>query len=404
MKASTLVQAILLARILGIEGFGEWGILLSTIAMVGVIASFGIGSTTTKHVAQWRNTEPLRLGRLLSLLQLSALTMGLLTCLALFGWSKQIAEHLLAAPQLAGPLTAIGLIVLLQALSSVYIGVLAGLESFRESAIINAFSTLVGVFLTVVLAQMYGLDGAVVGLLLTALLTAAAFAWRAIVRIRNNGFQLGIRGCSTEWGGIRDYALPIAAASLVAVAAIWLAQLVLVRQPGGYEAMGAYQAANQWRTMVVFLPTQLLSAYLPVLSSLLMADPAHLRRLQNRALGTIMLLTLALALPVVLTAPWLMRLYGADFVPFWPVLVLVALVPIFDIGHVLLQKSAIAQGYAWTMLWPNLAMVAAVSIGAIWLIPEYLGLGLAATLLLGYGSRLFIEYLIYLNREPTTLK
>lgn len=395
MKGATFVQAILLARILGISVYGEWGILQSTIAMVGVFASFGLATTTTKHVAQWRFSEPARLGHLLSLLQITALTMGLFACIVLVVGAAPIAENVLVAPQLAGPIVKIGFVVLLSAMSGVYSGILNGLEMFKESAIIMVCSTLAGVGLTVWLSAWMGLDGAILGLLLTSLLTAGGFAWWSVHALLRLNIHFHVRHSWKEWREIRDFALPTVLAGATVMAAMWAAQVTLVRQPDGYASMGAYQAANQWRTMVVFLPTQLLAAYLPVMASLVTSDPARLRSLQSRTLPMMMALTLGLALPVILLSPWLMSLYGADFAEFWLILVLVAIIPIFDIGHVVLQNTAIANGYAWTLMLSNLAMVTSVGIGIIWLIPAYLGLGLAMTLLLGYSTRVVVEYVIY---------
>ena len=179
VKMAALVQAILLARILGISGFGEWAILLSTGATIGLFTSYGLGTTTTKFVAEWRESELLRLGRLLGLLLFSALILGLVACVVLILAAVPLAEHLLAAPKLSGAVSMIGIIVLLQAMSGVYGGVLYGLEKFRESAIIQSISGVVGVALTLTLALKIGLNGAILGLLFTSLLTAGALAWRA---------------------------------------------------------------------------------------------------------------------------------------------------------------------------------------------------------------------------------
>ena len=400
-KGASFVQAILLARILGITVYGEWGILLSTSAMVGVFACFGLATTTTKHVAQWRFSETERLGRLLSLLQISAMGMGLLACLILVAAAEPIAQHILVAPQLAGPLVYIGFIVLLSALSGVYSGILNGLERFRDSSIINGISIVTGVILTVLLSIVMGLEGAIFGLLLTSLLTAGGFALWSIRALSRLGIHLRVSDSWKEWRQIRDFALPTVLAGAIVMAAMWAAQVALVRQPDGYASMGAYQAANQWRTIVVFLPTQLMAAYLPVMASLVTIDRVRLRQMQSRTLASMMSLALILALPVIFLSPWLMQLYGSDFAGFWPILVIVALIPVFDIGHVVLQNTAIAHGYAWTLLLSNLSMVTAVTIGIIWLIPVYLGLGLAMTLLLGYSSRVLAEYVIYRRRQAT---
>jgi len=50
VKTASLVQAIALARVLGIAGFGEWGILLSTVVTMVSPQNFGLGLVATKYV------------------------------------------------------------------------------------------------------------------------------------------------------------------------------------------------------------------------------------------------------------------------------------------------------------------------------------------------------------------
>src|SRR6267154_846908 len=63
VKTASFVQAVALARLLGIAGFGEWGLLLSTVATMGVITSFGAGQVATKYVAELKPSNTHRLGR-----------------------------------------------------------------------------------------------------------------------------------------------------------------------------------------------------------------------------------------------------------------------------------------------------------------------------------------------------
>ncbi|ESQ16684.1 MAG: oligosaccharide flippase family protein [Thiohalocapsa sp. PB-PSB1] len=119
IKSLALIQAIILARILGVTGFGEWGVLLSTSATVSMFASFGLGPTITTHVARLKDTEKKRLGRLLGLLQSAAFVLGLAAGCSLVLAAKPIAEKLLDAPQLAAPLVVIGIIVFLTPVSGV---------------------------------------------------------------------------------------------------------------------------------------------------------------------------------------------------------------------------------------------------------------------------------------------
>ena len=48
-----LAAWVLVARMLGKTGYGELGMIQSTVGMFGVFAGFGFGLTATKHVAEF---------------------------------------------------------------------------------------------------------------------------------------------------------------------------------------------------------------------------------------------------------------------------------------------------------------------------------------------------------------
>jgi len=60
-----LAASVLVARMLGKTGFGELGMIRSTVGMFGVFAGFGLGLTATKHVAEFRSSDPARAGRII---------------------------------------------------------------------------------------------------------------------------------------------------------------------------------------------------------------------------------------------------------------------------------------------------------------------------------------------------
>lgn len=66
-RALTLVSSIIVARLLGKEGYGEVGMVQSTIGLFGVFAGFGLGSTATKYIAEYGIKDPEKAGRILNL-------------------------------------------------------------------------------------------------------------------------------------------------------------------------------------------------------------------------------------------------------------------------------------------------------------------------------------------------
>ena len=71
-----LAATVLVARMLGKTVYGELGMIQSTVGMFGVFAGFGLGLTATKHVAEFRQSDPDRAGRIINLSCLVAVFTG----------------------------------------------------------------------------------------------------------------------------------------------------------------------------------------------------------------------------------------------------------------------------------------------------------------------------------------
>ena len=71
-----LVASVLVARMLGKTGYGELGMVRSTVSMFGIFAGFGLGLTATKYVAEFRQTDPDKTGRIIGLSRLFAIATG----------------------------------------------------------------------------------------------------------------------------------------------------------------------------------------------------------------------------------------------------------------------------------------------------------------------------------------
>ena len=97
-----LAAMVCVARILGTSVYGELGMIQATVGMFGIFAGFGLGLTATKHVAEFRDRDPLRAGRILGLSGLTAMLAGGLTALLLYALAPWLASRTINAPHLAG--------------------------------------------------------------------------------------------------------------------------------------------------------------------------------------------------------------------------------------------------------------------------------------------------------------
>ena len=95
---------VFVARFLGKEQYGELGMIQATVGMFGVFAGFGLSLTATKHIAEFRDTNPIRAGRIIGLSGSFAFLTGGLIALGVFIFAPWLAENTINAPHLAGVL------------------------------------------------------------------------------------------------------------------------------------------------------------------------------------------------------------------------------------------------------------------------------------------------------------
>ena len=262
----TLLASILVARILGKEDYGQLGIIRSTVGMFGVFAGLGLGLTATKHVAEFRQSDPHRAGRIMALSAVVAAGTGLVAALVLLLFAPWLAEHTLAAPSLAGPLRVGALMLLLSAMNGAQTGALAGFEAFKMIAQVNLAVGLLSFPMLLVGASYGGLTGTVWALVLNL-----AFAWAlnhlALRReATRNHVPFRIAGCTQEWSVLWSYSLPAALSSLLVTPVTWTVGAMLVNRPGGYGEMGVFSAALLFQGVLLFVGSTVDAPMLSLLS------------------------------------------------------------------------------------------------------------------------------------------
>jgi len=354
-RAVMLVASILVARMLGKEVFGEYGMIRSTVDMFLVFAGFELGATATKHVAEFRQSNPERAGRIIGLSGMFAMITGGLMGLGVLIFAPWLAEHTLNAPHLTGVLRIGAVILLLNALNGAQTGALSGFEAFKAMARVNLLVALVSCPVLVCATWFGGLTGAVWALAITAS-TNWLFNHIALRKEAHRyGVPFTLRRCGQELPVLWKFSIPMLLATSLNMPVTWTCRALLVNEPNGYSEMGVFNAANQWFGLLLFVPSLLGIVVLPILSE-------RLGQNDTRGSTKTMLLAIkinaAVLVPVVLVgslaSPLIMDLYGSGFRSGWPTLI----VSLLTAGLLACEAPVIhvlmASGRIWTALSMNL--------------------------------------------------
>lgn len=384
-QGASLAASVVMARLLGGEHFGEYGMIQSTVGMLGVFAGMGLSVTATKYVAEFRAAAPDRAGRIIALSTAVALGAGSIMVMTLLVLAPWLAANTLNAPHLFTDLRIGAGLLLLNALNGSQTGVLAGFEAFRTIARVNLMRGILTFPLTVAGVFLLGLRGAVL-----ALVATAAVGWvlnesairaeckRAAVPVRWENFW-------SERFVLWKFSLPAFLGGVLGSPAMWAASSILVNQPHGYAEMGIFSAANQWRAAVAFLPSLLSQPLLSMLSNLGLKDIRSFSKL----LRVNLLLTLGIsgliAAPLIPGSSRIMEAYGRDFRSGAPTLMYLVVGTVISsttavIGQAMASLDKMWWGFALNSLWALVLLST-----ALLLVPKYGAAGLAGAFLAAYS-------------------
>lgn len=384
-SAIRLPAAILLARMLGRETYGELGMINSTVGTFEQLARFRLGMTTTRHVAQYRRKDPERAARILGLTSLGGLLLGGATCVALVLAAPWLAASALHRPALAPMLVLCAGLILLGGLQGPQNGALTGLEAFRATAIVGIAGGLVSTISRLGGAWWFGLEGVVVAMLLSSLVAWLVGARLLRIELARWSIRPAWRGCLRERDVLWNYSLPSTIGALMVGPAMWAAGALLVRREGGYEDLGVFNAAFQWQFVVNNVPLALGAALVPMVSAHAGEDRPRLDALNLLAGWGF---TILVALPAILLPDVLQRLYGKDFAgsAFPSALALVMLFTCIEAYNAGIARKLQAMDLLWWGVAANSVWAAAL-IGATLALRDLGAAGLAGAYALAYALK-----------------
>lgn len=404
LRGLKLTAFVAAARLLGQVGFGELGMINSTVGMFGIFAGMGLGLTATKHVAELRTKDPGRTGRILGLSMWAALVSGGAISLVLFAIAPLLAARVLNAPHLADELRLGCGLLFFNALNGAQLGALSGFEAFKTVARVNLVPGLLSIPMMVVGILLLGLPGAVGAMVLLAA-TGCWINQRALRQeCRSAGVIIKYRGIRPEWGVLWQFSLPAFLSDALLAPVTWAANAMLVNQPNGYAEMGLFNAAWQWRGFAVFIPKDLRKVMLPVLSSLYgEQDVQGYRKAFWGNLAAVLAVGLAVAVPIVLASRVIMSAYGAGFSEGANVLVVLVLGAVLPASTAVVLAAISSMGKMWYVFLLNCSWtLALVLFTPLFVTRGAFGLSLAH--LLSYATHFSVSCYVFMTLNRSIFK
>lgn len=341
-NAMILLAGILIARLLGKNLYGEYGLVKTTMFYVASFATFGLGFTSTKYVAQYMTEQKQYVKSIMRDSMAITLVFSGTIALSLIVFAKQLADYV-EAPSLKLAFQALAGVIVFKAMTTTQVGILSGHKEFKCIARNSVAS---GAFLLVCcvpLSYLYGLKGSLLALLSSQAFNAVInyFTIRKISKTLQNQVNKNFKK------ELLSFSFPVALQESSFTVCHWAAIMFLTKFASAGD-LGLYSVGAQWNTIIVMIPLLLNNVILSYLSSNV-SDSSHHCKTLKTMLGVNFICTLIPFVAVYLCADFIATFYGPTFYELPSLLRVITFSTIFECCTSVFKSELMSQGRTWLL-------------------------------------------------------
>ncbi len=351
VAAGNLAVTVIVARLLGLDDFGAYSIIRSTVYMMASVAGLGFGITATKYVAELRNADRRRLENILGLC--AAIVAGTAACFAgvLLLFAPQIATYSLNSPQIAEQLRIAAFYIFFVTVNGFQVGILVGFEAFSFLAKINLVQVGASLATAFLLTWFLGLTGSALALGATALISFACHNLAVRKELARYKIKIRFTDLWQEKEVLSGFTIPAALASVLGAVVMWGGSAILVRQADGLAQMALFTAAYNIRSLILFVPDLITRVASPILCNFVgEKDKRNYSRLFLFDLAVSVTAATAVAVVLVAAAPYFLILFGKDFLTGSAIVPAMAVMTVVEVIANVLYQPIYTHGRLWWQL------------------------------------------------------
>lgn len=383
----SIIRSKFVAILLGPEGIGIMGLFTSTIGIISNLTNFGLGISAVKDIAAAHGTgNDTRIGIVVTAFRRMVWITGILglsTTILLSTWLSQLIfgnkDYKLAFIWLSFTL-------LFNQLSSGQFVILQGLRKLKYLAKANIAGSAIGLFVTLPLYYIYGINGIVPGIISTSIISLS-IAWYFSKKVKVKQIEQTLIQSIKEGKNMLSMGFMISLSSLMTIGASYIVQ-IFISKTSGIEQVGLYSSGFSFlNTYVGLIFTAMATDYYPRLSAIALDNKECLKAINQQAELSILILSPLILVSLVFLNWIIVLFYSTKFLPIADMIYWAAFGIIFKALSWSIAMIFLAKGdnklFFWNELITNI---------------YFLGLNIIGyhTLeLTGLGISFFISYFIY---------
>lgn len=341
-NALMLLAGILIARFLGKDLYGEYGVVKSTMFYIASFATLGLGFTSTKYISSFVSDKKQYLKCIVRDSLLITLSFSSMIALLLLVFANMLADYL-EEPSLVLAFRALALVIICKAFTTTQIGVLAGFKQFKAIAI-NSFVS--GCFMLVIcipLTYYFSIAGAL-GALLSSQIFNAVINYTSIHKISKKLSDQKKKSFIKE---LIKFSFPVALQESSYTICHWAAIMLLTKLSSIGE-VGLYSASSQWNSIITMIPVLLYNVVLSYLSGSINNQAEHNKTIKYMLIVNFVC-TLVPFILVFIFSGFISSFYGESFSGMKMLLRIITFTTIFEACANVFKSEFLAQGKTWLL-------------------------------------------------------
>lgn len=383
-----VIRSKFIAVLLGPSGIGIMGLLTSTTELIGRLTNFGLGTSAVKDISAANNTgNQIRIATIVTVLRRLVWITGILGSMITLVVSPWLSQITFGNRNYTLAFIWISITLLFNQLSTGQMVLLQGMRKLKYLAKANLSGSFLGLIFTVPLYYIWGIDGIVPGIIVTAIITLT-LSWYFSGKIKIETVRVSRNQTFTEGKNMLFMGFMIGLSGLISLGASYVVR-IFISNTGGVEQVGLYNAGFAIiNTYVGLVFTAMSTDYYPRLAAVAHSNELCKQTINQQAEIAILILAPILIIFIVFINWVIILLYSTKFIAVNEMIIWAALGMFFkaaswSIGYVLLAKGT-GKIFFWNELIGNTYLLGLNLLGY-----HFLGLK-------GLGISFVVSYIIYL--------
>lgn len=371
-RLAAVLQTILLARALGIDDYGAYGLLAGTIGFVASIVGLQMGLTATIFISRYKVSDTNIARRVIQYTNMFALIVSGALLIVALPIAGDISIWLFYSPGFGSTVSLACLLVIGSVISGAQIGIVHGFEDFRSVARISVLCSLGSVMVIYPATIKYGLDGCFF-VLVTFIFVKCLMVYRVAAE-KQSQFEFPKNGSGVSFFSIISaFSVPSMLTSVIVGGISWLGLFLLSRQNTGLHYVALATVALQWKSPLLLVVSSIGKVAIPTYSRLFGSENSNMSAiaLQRKISVVVGLGAIIVATLVSIFSRQLLSFYGSEFVPWWTEFSIIVASAIAQVLVNVSMQGLVGKGQMWKVFYLHVPYFVIASIGYFICIPRY---------------------------------